>query len=274
MSPPTSADSATGASAPVREQEPASREARIAAARRALEHNPRLWYHTIELAPGVVTPGFIDLRKAAERILPDDLSGVRALDVGTFDGFWAFELERRGAEVVAIDLEHIELAEFPPLRREKLQRRREKEGFELGIGFRLAAEAIGSRVSRVVCNVYDLTPDAIGGPVDLAMNGATLTHLRDPVRALERIRSALVPGGELLSFEPFSVPLTLRARRRPSAEFRAASTDYTWWLPNLAAIAAWLNTAAFTDVRRLAITKPRSMEPARYVAYSCRRPGG
>ena len=72
--------------------------------------------------------------------------------------------------------------------------------------------------------------------------------------------------------EPFSVPLTLRARRRPSAEFRAASTDYTWWLPNLAAIAAWLSAAAFTDIRRLAITKPPSMEPARYVAFSCRRP--
>ncbi len=257
MSPPTRTDVAG---------EPA------AAAQRALTENPRLWYHTIELAPGVVTPGFIDLRKTAERVLPDDMTGVRALDVGTFDGFWAFEMERRGAEVVAIDLERIELAEFPPLRRIKLEERREEEGFELGVGFRLASEAIESRVSRVVCNVYDLTPEVIGGPVDLALNGATLTHLRDPVRALERIHDALVPGGELLSVEPFSVPLSLRARRRPSAEFRAASTDYTWWLPNLAAIAAWLSAAAFTDIRRLAITKPPSMEPARYVAFSCRRP--
>jgi SAM-dependent methyltransferase len=244
---------------------------RIEEARRALEENPRLWYHTIELAPGVVTPGFIDLRRAAERVLPDDLSGRRALDVGTFDGFWAFEMERRGAEVVAIDLERIELAEFPPLKRGQLEQRREREGFELGIGFRLAAGAIGSEVRRIPCNVYDLTPDAIGGPVDLAFNGATLTHLRDPVRALERIHDALAPGGELLSFEPFSVQLSLRARRRPSAEFRAASTDYTWWLPNLAGIAAWLRAAAFVDVRRLAITRPPSMEPARYVAFSARR---
>jgi SAM-dependent methyltransferase len=271
MNRPTPADVAVDAAGSVAAQDRAGDDARIAAARRALDENPRLWYHTIELAPGVVTPGFIDLRKTAERVLPDDLTGVRALDVGTFDGFWAFEMERRGAEVVAIDLERIELAEFPPLRRRKLEERREEEGFELGVGFRLAAEAIGSRVSRVVCNVYDLTPEAIGGPVDMALNGATLTHLRDPIRALERIHSALVPGGELLSLEPFSVPLTLRARRRPSAEFRAASTDYTWWLPNLAAIAAWLSAAAFTDVRRLAITKPPSMERARYVAFSCRR---
>jgi SAM-dependent methyltransferase len=264
MSPPTRTEAAP--------REATGDDERVAAARRALTENPSLWYHTIELAPGVVTPGFIDLRKTAERVLPDDLTGVRVLDVGTFDGFWAFEMERRGAEVVAIDLERIELAEFPPLRRQKLEERREEEGFELGIGFRLAAEAIGSQVSRVVCNVYDLNPEAIGGPVDMALNGATLTHLRDPVRALERIHGALIPGGRLLSLEPFSVPLTLRARRRPSAEFRAASTDYTWWLPNLAAIAAWLNAAAFTDVERLAITKPPSMEPARYVAFSCRRP--
>jgi tRNA (mo5U34)-methyltransferase len=244
---------------------------RVEAAKRALEENPRLWYHTIELAPGVVTPGFIDLRKAAERVLPDDLGAMRAVDVGTFDGFWAFEMERRGAQVVAIDLERIELAEFPPLRRGSLEERRETEGFELGLGFRLAAEAIGSGVRRIPCNVYDLTRDAIGGPVDLAFNGATLTHLRDPVRALERIHDVLAPGGELLSFEPFSVPLTLRARRRPSAEFRAASTDYTWWLPNLAAIVAWLRAAAFADVRRVAITKPPSMEPARYAAFSARR---
>ena len=33
------------------------------------------------------------------------MSGMRALEVGTWDGFWAFEMERRGAEVVALDLD-------------------------------------------------------------------------------------------------------------------------------------------------------------------------
>src|SRR5205807_1718583 len=64
------------------------------------------WYHTIELAPGVETPGWFDLRDViAEVPLPTSLAGARVLDVGTFDGFWAFEMERRGAaEVVAIDV--------------------------------------------------------------------------------------------------------------------------------------------------------------------------
>src|SRR5882762_10640795 len=67
----------------------------------ALEHR---WYHTVELTPDVTTPGWIDLRDIVDRVgFPARLDGVRALDVGTADGFWAFELERRGASVVAID---------------------------------------------------------------------------------------------------------------------------------------------------------------------------
>lgn len=31
--------------------------------------------------------------------------GMCALNVGTWDGFWAFEMERRGAEVVALNLD-------------------------------------------------------------------------------------------------------------------------------------------------------------------------
>jgi tRNA (mo5U34)-methyltransferase len=61
------------------------------------------WYHTLELAPGVVTPGMFDLRPYVSRYgLPERLDGKRVLDIGTWDGFWAFEMERRGAaEVVA-----------------------------------------------------------------------------------------------------------------------------------------------------------------------------
>src|ERR687895_1108727 len=80
------------------------------------------WYHTQELAPGLVTPGMFDLRPYVDRYgLPEDLSGKRCLDVGTFEGFWAFELERRGAEVVAIDLPHFSAAELPPLNRRCLE---------------------------------------------------------------------------------------------------------------------------------------------------------
>lgn len=252
--------------------EHSAERSRAGAAQQALAENPKLWYHAIELAPGLVTPGYIDLRGAAPRVLPDDLRDKRALDVGTFDGFWAFELERRGAEVVTIDLERIEEADFPPLARAQNERRARAEGFELGAGFRLARRALGSGVERVTCDVYDLTPERIAGEVDFAFCGAVLTHLRDPVGALERIHDALRPGAELRLYEPVSWRLSLRSPRRPAAEFRAAQSDYTWWLPNLTAMAAWTKAAGFGPARRLAITRPPCKERSDlYVGFACSR---
>src|SRR5436853_6352517 len=64
-----------------------------------------LWYHTLSLPHGVVTPGWFDLRGIVDKLPWPDVRGRRCLDVGTYDGFFAFELERRGAaEVVATDI--------------------------------------------------------------------------------------------------------------------------------------------------------------------------
>ncbi|HEY6426351.1 MAG TPA: hypothetical protein VIX84_03885, partial [Acidimicrobiales bacterium] len=63
------------------------------------------WYHSIDLGRGVVTPGFVDHREQLPYYgLPSSLAGKRVLDVATFDGFWAFEFDRRGADVVAADI--------------------------------------------------------------------------------------------------------------------------------------------------------------------------
>jgi SAM-dependent methyltransferase len=239
-------------------------------ARKALREN-RVWYHSVELAPGVVTPGQVDLRGVAARLLPDDLSGKRALDVGTFDGFWAFEMERRGAQVVAIDVERIEAAEWPGRSRARLERTAEEMDIQLGRGFRLAAEALGSEVERVICNVYELAPEAIGGPVDFCFSGAILLHLRNPVGALERIRATLARGGELRLLEPVSISLSLRSPRRAAARFQGAESDFNWWLPNLAALRAWPCAAGFDRVRRVAIVRPPSVERMRqtYAAMAC-----
>ncbi|HEX2085215.1 MAG TPA: hypothetical protein VHF89_05995, partial [Solirubrobacteraceae bacterium] len=85
-----------------------------------IDRNAR-WYHTLDLGPEGVTPGLIDLRRVAPKVLPADLRGRRAVDVGTFDGFWAFELEKRGAEVVATDVAAAHDADWPPHRRDELR---------------------------------------------------------------------------------------------------------------------------------------------------------
>ena len=52
--------------------------------------NAMSWYHTIDVEPGLTTPGWFDLRPYVDRYqLPDDMTGMRALDihvVGAQDG--------------------------------------------------------------------------------------------------------------------------------------------------------------------------------------------
>jgi SAM-dependent methyltransferase len=211
------------------------------------------WYHTIDVAPGQATPGFVDLRAFAARALPRDLSGLRCLDVGTFDGFWAFQLEDRSArEVVAIDVDDTTQLEHPPLHRDANIAAARASGVVPGDGFRLAAAARGSDVRRVSCNVYDLTADAIGGPVDFVLVGTILQHLRDPVAALERVRDVLAPGGRAVLVESVSMPLTVLHPRRAVTDFRAArpTNSFTWELPNLSGLRAWSTAAGLPPTSR------------------------
>src|SRR5438132_10227903 len=92
------------------------------------------WYHSIELTPDFVTPGWFDLRPFLDAYgLPDRMDGLRALEVGTWDGFWAFEMERRGAEVVALDLDDERQLDWPPRRRPAAYSQKQR-----GRGFQLA----------------------------------------------------------------------------------------------------------------------------------------
>src|SRR3954447_19987786 len=105
------------------------------------------WYHTIELAPGLETPGWHDLRPIAGDVpFPASLAGKRCLDVGTSDGFWAFEMERRGAaEGVALDLDDPASYDWPEPRPAEPTLPANREAGP-NPAFRLAHEALGSSV--------------------------------------------------------------------------------------------------------------------------------
>ncbi|MET0762944.1 MAG: hypothetical protein ABWZ63_11515, partial [Thermoleophilaceae bacterium] len=64
------------------------------------------WFHTFALnrAQGIYTPGAARDHRYRVPALPAEFQGQSVLDVGTFDGFYAFLAEHRGAaRVVAID---------------------------------------------------------------------------------------------------------------------------------------------------------------------------
>jgi tRNA (mo5U34)-methyltransferase len=124
------------------------------------------WYHRIEVRPGIVTPGVNDSPLNLQMLeLPADCSGLRVLDLGARDGFFSFELERRGADVLAID--------YMPAER---------------TGFPIAARLLGSRLVLQQANLYHLTPAEIG-TFDLVLFLGLLYHLPDPIRAMRVVRS-------------------------------------------------------------------------------------
>ena len=180
-----------------------------------------------------------DLRPYVDRYrIPADLSGLRVLDVGTFEGFWAFELERRGAdEVVALDVDDVGDLDWPPRLRPQSAGRR-------GEGFELAREALGSRVRRVGTTVYEATPERLGGRFDLVFAGSILIHLRDPMLALERF--ADLCRGRLILADEYSRRLALLPFA--AAEFRGDSPWMTWWRPSSRALLRMVWTAGFEDV--------------------------
>jgi tRNA (mo5U34)-methyltransferase len=220
----------------------------------------------------VVTPGHFDTARECARVpLPDRLDGLRCLDVGSCDGFWAFELERRGArEVVGIDVDDLRTVDWPgntPLHRILDVG---ADGGRRRAAFELARDALGSRVERLSLSVYELDPEHVGS-FDFVFMGSILAYLRDPVGALERIRRVL--RGQLLSVDLISPKLTLAHPRQPIARLEARGY-YLWWVVNLAGYRRLFDAAGYRTVAAgrpfrlragagFALATPRSSGPLR-----------
>jgi tRNA (mo5U34)-methyltransferase len=203
------------------------------------------WYHTIELAPGLVTPGWLDTRPVVGAVpLPSSLAGKRCLDVATFNGFWAFEMERRGArEVVGIDVLDPNQWDWPAgSDQETIDILSQRQAG--GRGFEIAKRELGSSVTRLERSVYDLDPDDVGR-FDVVYVGSLLVHLRDPVRALERVRS--VCDGMLVLADGIDLLLSLLLRRLSVATFDGRGRPW-WWYPNAAGMRRLVEAAGFEVV--------------------------
>lgn len=220
---------------------------RMLADRERLRRSPQLsdrlrstsWYHTIELPGGMVTPGYYDHRElVAGYGFPESMTGMRALDVATFDGFWAFEMERRGATVTALDLSNSLEIDIPPQARALAIR--EGLGVPVGAGFAIASDSLGSSVNRREGTVYELGPDSWGS-YDYVHVGDLLPHLERPLEALRRIRS--VTSGTLHISDTFDPSLPSQTLR-----YLGGWSDAIWWMPGLDTLCQWIADAGFEDV--------------------------
>lgn len=139
-----------------------------------LVHNFSPWYHQIQLPHEIVTPGMNNssenLRILDSMGLPKDCLNKRVLDLGCRDGYFSFEMERRGGKVLGID-------NIPPH----------------STGFSIVNQILGSQVVYQVDNVYNIGPEKYG-VFDIVLFLGLLYHLRYPLLAIDKIRTVTQPG--------------------------------------------------------------------------------
>ena len=201
------------------------------------------WYHVLDL-PGVTTKGIFDMRQyVGEYGLPASLAGKRVLEIGTWDGFWAFEFERRGAEVMAIDLDSEEDLDWPP------RRRHPDPELVRGAALALAKQMLDSKVERVVKSVYHATPEELG-TFDIVFCGSVLLHLRDQLLALGRIAELVKPGGMFITAEEYEPVTDLIPF--PVARFRGnRDAAVVFWVPSRKAWKQMLWHAGFDRIEEV-----------------------
>jgi len=160
--------------------------ASAAASRAVLERVP-FWFHTFALDGGsTYTPGVARDHRYRIPAIPEDLRGRSILDVGTFDGFYAFLAEARGAtRVVAVDNEQY------------LHWVRARWGIALdgGEGFRAIAGLLNSSVEYRRLDAFDL--EVLGERFDLILCFGILHRVENPLGLLRVLRGCLSDGGEV-----------------------------------------------------------------------------
>lgn len=209
------------------------------------------WFHNLHLPGGVQTvpdhvlggdfPAF-KWQQIAPR-LPRDLTGWRVLDVGCNAGFYSFELARRGANVLAIDVEDLYLEQA-----------------------RWAARVLGleRQVEFRRMGVYEVA--GLDGNFDLVWFMGVFYHLRHPLLALDLLAQRT---RKLMVFQTLSMPgedVYPRTEDHPIdereplldpgwpkmafIEHRFAGDPTNWWVPNHAGIEAMLRSSGLRVLDR------------------------
>lgn len=129
------------------------------------------WFHRIDLGDGVITPGPDDFAAKLKLFdFPESFAGKTVLDIGSWNGAYSFEAERRGArDVLATD--HFCWEGLGP---------NGKPGFDL------AKRALKSKVREKVISVEDISAETVG-TWDVVLFLGVFYHLPDPLMPLSNL---------------------------------------------------------------------------------------
>ena len=158
---------------------------------------------------------------------------MRVLDIGPWDGFYTFEMERRGAEVTAID--YVDLDTFRALHR-----------------------VFESRAEYRQMDVYEMDPADLG-TFDIVLCLGVLYHLKHPLLGLEKI-CAVTRG--LCILDTFVIDGAVAPADRsplPYLEFyergELGGQLDNWCGPTVAAVEALARSAGFARTEVLRVTE-------------------
>jgi tRNA (mo5U34)-methyltransferase len=195
------------------------------------------WYHSLELPDGTVIEGVVSLERLKWRIaqfpIAQDLTGKRVLDIGAWDGWFSFEMERRGAEVVAVD--STDQTRFPA-----------------------ASKLMGSKVEHVVEDICRLTPERVGY-FDIVLFFGVLYHVKHPLLALERVCELCREDAYIESFvtDPSGDVAAVPAMEfYETTELRGQFDN--WIGPNTSCLLALCRAAGFARVQLESVDQSRA----------------
>ncbi|MGI8904402.1 MAG: class I SAM-dependent methyltransferase [Solirubrobacteraceae bacterium] len=216
-------------------------------ARATLQSVP-FWFHTFALnrTQGIYTPGAARDHRYRISSLPEDFTGMSVLDVGAFDGFYAFLAERRGAtRVVAVDNEQYLLWVAS------------RWGIELegGEGFHAIKRLLGSEVEYHRLDAFAL--DGLDERFDLVYCFGILHRVENPLGLLRILRERTNSGGTVL-LETYG--LNPEDRNGPSIRVSEPGEvypgdDFVYWgfgdsgLERLARLAGFSRAESLTSVQ-------------------------
>jgi O-methyltransferase len=146
------------------------------------------YYHTMDIPGHGVTSGYWDLRPAVDDYLGHfPLAGKRVLEIGPASGFLTVEMEKRGADVVAVEVTDDpgwDFVPFPPAVMDAVYEPRREVMRGVKNSFWFTHAAYRSRARLYYGDAYNL-PDALGR-FGVAVLGSVLLHCRCPLGIVEQ----------------------------------------------------------------------------------------
>ena len=213
------------------------------------------FYHTIDIPGHGLVEGQWDLRAGVRRYLGNvPFVSKRVLDVGSASGFLTFYMESRGAEVVSYDLapeHHWDVVPFASVDSRGYIAERRDLIRKLNNGYWFCHRAFASKARMVHGTIYAIPAEI--GPVDIAICGSILLHVRDPFLALQnvlRLTSDTVIVTDSIPRRQFMLPWVGRLLGPKMTFLPKAQTTQprdAWWLLSPEIVRRFLGVLGFED---------------------------